>query len=325
MDGVRWGIIGSGKIAHRFASDVKLVENAKLIACSSKDEKKALSFKEKYNLEFSYGNYEDMVRNPLIDAVYIATTHNFHHDNAMLCLRYGKHVLCEKAFTINAIQAREIFKIAKENNLFMMEAMWSRFLPAVIWAKKQIQNGEIGKPLSINAQFGVKFPYDPKSRAFNIDLAGGGLLDVGIYPLSLICNILGNEPVKVGGVAKIGQTGVDEQASVSLLFDEGQMGTFAYSMLTELDNTFTIHGTSGKITLNHVAFPTSAKLIKENSHRMEFDNLESNGFEHEIREATSQIILGNTTSKVISPEDTIKILGICDELRKKWNFKYPSE
>ncbi len=325
MKQINWGIIGCGNIANRFALDIKFVENAKLIACSSKDEKKAKDFKEKYDLEFCYSNYEQMLKNPQINSVYIATTHNFHYENALLCIEYDKHILCEKSFTINSKQAKEVFEKAKKKNLFVMEAMWTRFLPATRWVKEQIKNGAIGQVISVFAQFGFKFPFDENSRLYDINLAGGGLLDLGIYPLSFACNILGNRPQKIIGVAKMGKTGVDEQASISLIYKDGQTATLTYSMLINYECSAEIYGTKGKILLNHTCYPTKATLFKENGETDDFDGSFSNNFEYEIREATNLILQGKLESPIISSNDTIEIMELCDNLRQQWDFKYPQE
>jgi len=324
MNEVKWGIIGSGRIANKFADSIKLVQNARLIACSSKDASKALDFKNIHELEFSYGNYEEMLLNPSIDAVYIATTHNFHYENALLCIKYNKHILCEKAFTVNAIQAREIFDKAKEKNLFVMEGMWTRFLPVTSWLKEQVKNGQIGEPLKVFAQFGVNFPYDPDSRAFNINLAGGGLLDLGIYAISFVCNILGTHPVEVSGDVVMGKTGVDEKASINLVYADKKAANINYSLMEDYENTASVYGTTGKVTVDNLSTPT--KGILENTQGvLEFENKNSNGFEYEIQEATNLILKGETQSQVISANDTISMLEICDSLRKQWNFKYPEE
>ncbi len=325
MKTVKWGIIGSGNIAAKFAENIKLVKNATLIDCSSKDEEKAKNFKNKFNLENSYGSYEQMLNNPKIDAVYIATTHNFHYDNMIQCLENGKHILCEKAFTINANQAKEVFALAKEKRLFVMEGMWTRFLPVTRWVKEEIQKGSLGNILNVSGQFGIKFPYNPQSRAFNKNLAGGGLLDLGIYPLSFVCNMLGNNPVTIGSAAKIGKTGVDEQATISLGYENGQIATITYSMLANYENTAYINGTKGSIEIDHTAVPTRATLTNLSGETQGFINDNTNGFEYEIKEATDLILQGKFQSLTISWEDTISIMEICDKLRAQWGFVYPEE
>lgn len=325
MDTIRWGIIGSGNIANKFAEDIRLVHHCRAVACSSKDIHKANDFKDRHGLDFSYGSYEEMLANPLIDAVYIATTHNFHYENALLCIRYGKHILCEKSFTLNAVQAAEIFSKAGEKGLFVMEAMWSRFLPAAVWMREQIRKGEIGSVTGVFARFGVKFPYDPCSRAFNPDLGGGGLLDIGIYPLSLACSILGSGPDEIIGDAAIGATGVDEQGSILLKFTGGRMASLAYSMLEGYENQTTVYGTKGRILVEQTFMPVKITIIKENEPDVIFENSGTNGFEHEIREAVDLILQGKTESPVMSAGDTIQIMKICDSLRAQWNMKYPGE
>jgi len=334
MNEIRWGLIGCGHIAAKFAENIKSVQHAKLIACSSKDAQKAQEFAKSHQIELSYGDYAEMLGNPSIDAVYIATTHNYHYENALLCIQYGKHILCEKAFTINADQAKEIFREAKEKNLFVMEAMWTRFLPATRWMKEQIRNGVIGEPASIVNHFGFAFPYDPASRLFDIQLAGGGLLDLGIYPISNACNIFGNNPVEIHSVAKIGQTGVDEQASVIMIYKDGQIATLSWSLLAQHENTTMVYGTKGKIILNHTSAPDKGKFIQYKKNRndpeekeivVEFESLHSNGFENEIQEATNRILNGELESPSIRWEDTVQILEICDKVRAQWNFRYPGE
>ncbi|MHB1452381.1 MAG: Gfo/Idh/MocA family protein [Saccharofermentanales bacterium] len=325
MDEIRWGIIGSGNIAHKFAEDIKLVDHCRVVACSSKDIDKARDFKDRHGLDFSYGSYEEMLDNPLIDAVYIATTHNYHHENALLCIRYGKHILCEKAFTLNAGQAAEIFAEAGKKGLFVMEAMWSRFLPAAVWMREQILKGEIGRITGISARFGVKFPYDPGSRAFDRNLGGGGLLDLGIYPLSLACSIMGGTPDEIIGNAAIGATGVDEQGSILLKYAGGRIASLAYSMLEEYENLATVFGTKGRIMVEQTFKPVKITIIKENEPDILFESSGTNGFEHEIREAVDLILQGKTGSAVMSAEDTIRIMRICDALRAQWNMKYPGE
>lgn len=322
---VRWGIIGCGNIANKFADDILHVENTYITACSSKNRDRACEFAQKHNIENYYDSYEDMLRSDMVDAVYIATTHNFHYENAMLCLKYNKHVLCEKIFTVNAKQAREIFETAKGKNLFVMEAIWSRFLPVNIWVKKQVLDGQIGDVVSVVAQFGVNFPFDPKSRMYDINLAGGGLLDLGIYPISFICNFLGSNPVRVKGVAGMGFTNVDEQAAVSLLYDKGQTGSATYSMCTNYANLAVVYGTKGRIEVDHTCFAKSAVLYRDDGIRVKFDNDGTNGFEHEIKEAVNSILAGKIQSDIIPARETVQILEICDDLRRQWGLKYPGE
>jgi dihydrodiol dehydrogenase / D-xylose 1-dehydrogenase (NADP) len=325
MKTINWGIIGPGGIAHKFADAIKSVENARLIACASKDMDKANAFKEKYDLQYAYNSYDELVKNNEVDAVYIATTHNFHYENAMLCLNNGKAVLVEKAFTINAKQAEELVNLANKKGLFVMEAMWTRYLPLSCWVREQIKNGEIGEACHIDASFGVKFAFDKNSRAFNINLAGGGLLDLGIYPLSYTSMIFGCKPLKISSVAKIGETGVDEQAAISLLYKNGKTASITYSMHCNYSNSAIICGTKGKIILPEYIWGKSGKLIKEDKSITEFSEGNENGFIYEIKEATELIINGKIENPALPHEEIIGIMKICDALRESWSFKYPCE
>lgn len=324
---IKWGIIGCGGIANKFAEDILNVkdEDAKIVAVSSKSEKRARDFAAKHDIKLFYDSYEKMLQNEDVDAVYVATTHNFHYENTMLCLKFNKHVLCEKSFAINAKQAKEVFDFAKSKNLFVMEGMWSRFLPATRWAKKQVLDGQIGDIVSVVAQFGGNIGFDPKSRLYDINLAGGGLLDLGIYPISFVCNFLGNKPTIIAGVAKFGDTNVDEQASISLLYEGGQTGNVTYTMRTNYESQATVYGTKGRVVVDHTCFSKKATLYKDDGIKIEFVNDGTNGFEHEITAAVNNIVSGKLQSDVISGTDTVEILEICDELRKQWDFWYPEE
>lgn len=325
MKTIHWAIIGCGRIAHQFADAIKSVDHARLIACASKDIAKANAFREKYDLKYAYGSYEELVKNNEVDAVYIATTHNFHYENAMLCLNNGKAILVEKAFTINAKQAQEIIDLANKKGLFVMEAMWTRHLPLAYWVRAQIKDDEVGEVCHIEARFGVKFEFDENSRAFNSNLAGGGLLDLGIYPLSYTSMIFGYEPLKISSVSKIGKTGVDEQAAISLLYENGKTASITYSMLCDYSNEAIIYGTKGKIILTEYIWGKSGKLIKEDGSITEFSEECKNGFIYEIKEATELILNGKKENPALPHKEIIGIMKICDVLRESWNFKYPNE
>lgn len=325
MKTIHWGIIGCGRIAHKFADAIKSVGNARLTACASKELAKANAFKEKYALQYAYDNYDDLVKNSEIDAVYIATTHNFHYENAMLCLNNGKAILVEKSFTINAKQAQDIIDLAGKKGLFVMEAMWTRYLPLSYWVREQIKNGEIGEVCHIEASFGVKFDFDENSRIFNINLAGGGLLDLAIYPLSYVSMVLGYEPITISSVAKIGETGVDEQAAISLLYKNGKTASINYSVHCNYSNTAIIYGTKGKIIVPEYICGKSAKLIKEDGSILELNDEKDNGFIYEIKEATNLILNGKKENSALPHKEIIGIMKICDALRESWSFKYPNE
>lgn len=205
-----------------------------------------------------------------------------------------------------------------------MEAMWVRFLPAYNWAKIQIDNGAIGRPVSITASLGDQFPFDKDSRAFNINLAGGGVLDIGIYPISVASIFFGSDPVDVKSVVDIGETGVDYSGGVSLIYKDGEIASISYTMLANLDNRVVICGTRGKIVINNIFAKTGA-VMKNESEEILFNDTYENGFVFQVTEATVKILNGEFESPLMSWRDTSNIMGICDKIRYAVNFLYPEE
>ena len=179
----KFGILGTGWIARKMANAFKHVDGATLYAVASRNQQSANSFAKEFKIEKAYGSYEAMLADPEVDVVYVATPHNLHHQNTLLCLDYGKHVLCEKPFAVNGREAREMIDKARAKKLFLMEAMWSRFLPHIIKAKEIVESGQLGKIKLLTADFCSKFVFNPNNRWFNLDLVGGSLLDIGIYPV----------------------------------------------------------------------------------------------------------------------------------------------
>lgn len=208
---IRWGIIGTGTIANIFAADLLLVEDGILQAVASRGLEKAEAFGRKYKSVKSYGTYEELAEDPDVDVVYIATPHVLHKENTLLCLNNKKAVLCEKPIAINAIDTKEMIDCARANGVFLMEAMWTRFLPQIKWVREVIENGEIGDVRWIKADFGyaIGADYPSSGRLLNKELGGGSLLDVGIYPLSFVHMIMKKDPVKICSSLVIGDTGVD--------------------------------------------------------------------------------------------------------------------
>ncbi len=191
---VRWAILGAGKIAHSFAKDFTVVRNAKLVAVASKDKERAETFAKAYKLPFHY-TYEELYNSTEVDAVYIATTHNFHYKECISCISNGKNVLCEKPITLNDRQFKEISKLAREKKVFLMEAMWTWFLPTILKAREWLEAGKIGKLKIIEATFGFPMKIDFTGRLYNINLAGGALLDLGVYPVAFSTYFMNTSPV----------------------------------------------------------------------------------------------------------------------------------
>ncbi|MCP4403261.1 MAG: Gfo/Idh/MocA family oxidoreductase, partial [bacterium] len=218
---IDWGIIGCGWIANKFAESAAVLDGVKVIAAASRTPDKAEAFAKKHSIQHAYSDYAELLKNDDVDAVYVATTHNFHYQNVKQVLEADKPVLCEKPFTVNAREMKSLIALAEHKQLFMMEAMWTRFLPAIEQLRMWLAEESIGTIKQVRATFGFRFPFDPNHRLFNPDLAGGALLDAGIYPLSFANMVMKHKPVEVKALGEIGSTGVDEQSSYILRYESG--------------------------------------------------------------------------------------------------------
>lgn len=212
---IHWGIIGLGKIARKFAEDLKLVPNCKLVAVASRDLTKAQSFAQDFGATYAYGDYEEITRNPIIDVIYIATPHHLHYENTVCCLENKKAVLCEKPFAMNLRQVQEMVALARKEEVFLMEALWTKFLPSFQKVNEIIKNGHIGEINMVQADFSFKANYNPESRLFDKALGGGSLLDIGIYPLFLATTLLG-KPENIKAMATFDKTGADVNCGMVL-------------------------------------------------------------------------------------------------------------
>lgn len=321
---INWGIIGCGGIAKEFASALKAVQGARLIAAAS-NSGKAKQFKEEFNLPYYYDNYEKLVRNEEIDVVYIATTHNFHYENALLCLNNNKHVLCEKPVTLNAHQASHLIETAKSKKLFFMEAMWTRFSPAVFKLIDLVKGGIIGEVKTLKGDFCIDIPFDASNRYYNINLAGGALLDVGIYPITFACMVLRKYPIEITGSLNIGKTGVDEESHYILKFDNGETALLSSACTYSAPIDFKIYGTKGQILIPNFYFPQKL-ILKLNGTEEEIIDIpyESTGKNYEAIEVMECLRQNKTESKNQTYYDTIKIMEIMDSIRGDI-LKYPKE
>ncbi|MBZ0289460.1 MAG: Gfo/Idh/MocA family oxidoreductase, partial [Anaerolineae bacterium] len=203
---VRWGIIATGRIAGLFAQGLSVIPDAELVAVGSRTQEAADAFADQYNIPRRHASYEALAEDDAVDAIYVATPHPFHKDNTLLGLKNGKAVLTEKPFAINAAQAGEMINYAREKRVFLMEAMWSRFIPAMVRARQLVQQGAIGEPRMITVDFGFRAGWNPQSRVLNPELAGGALLDVGVYCISLASSIFGSQPAHIASMGHLGET-----------------------------------------------------------------------------------------------------------------------
>ena len=322
---VRWGLLGCGGIAKTFAKGLEALDDAELVAVGSRTQETADAWAPEVQVPRRHPSYEALANDPDVDVVYIATPHPFHKDNALLCLDAGKHVLCEKPFAMNAAEAQSVIRAARAKNLFCMEAMWPRFLPAILKAKELLADGAIGEIRMVRADFSFRCGWEPKSRLLDPKLGGGGLLDVGCYTLALASMVLG-KPARVTGLAEIGRTGVDEQAGIVLGYDGGQLAVLFCGVRTNLRHEARIVGTEGDIVLP--AFWHASKAILEPTGKdpEEFQpEFVGNGYNYEAAEVARCLRAGLTESDGIRLDETLEIMQTMDELRAQWGLKYPME
>lgn len=326
MGKISWGIIGTGHIANKFANAIGIVDEAELFGVASRDILKAQDFMEKHNCRKAYGCYEEMVCDEGIDAVYIATPHTLHKENMLLCINAGKAVLCEKPFTLNADDAKEVMEAAREKGVFVMEAMWTRCLPAIRKSLEWIKLGYIGEVRMFYANFGFVSNRDPLGRHRNPNLAGGALLDVGVYPITLASLVFGAEPKVIASSVFIGDTGVDEHSAMIFDYENGGIASISCGIDVDTDKDTLIVGTKGKIKIEHFSRADETILFVNDEIKEIFrEDFIKNGFEYEIREASNAILNNRLESEQAPIEATINVLEVLDKLRKQWGLLYPSE
>lgn len=327
MKTIKWGIIGAGNISSTFATALNNMEHTELAAVASRDMTRAKEFAAKFNAKKVYDNYEDLAKDEEIDVIYIGTPHSEHVKNAEICIRHKKAVLCEKAFTTNAKETRYLMDLAKENNVFLMEAMWSKFLPTTLKVKEWIKEGRIGNILNIQASFGFRRDMAPTHRLLNPSLSGGALLDVGIYPITYAIHMMGKLPVHVSSNAKIGETGVDVQNSIIFQFDKGELVTLNSAICAEVGKYAVIIGDKGKIDIPLFWSAKEAFLYNADGTLAESfkEETEIRGYEYEAYEVNNCLREGKLESDINPLKDTLDIMEIMDALRKEWGITYPHE
>ncbi len=325
-DVIRWGIIGSGNIASQFARGLQSVPDAELLAIGSRAQASADEFGDEFNIPRRYPTYEQLAHDPDVDAIYISTPHPFHYANAMLCIEAGKAVLCEKPFALNAREATEMIAAARAKGTFLMEAMWTRFIPAFREVKARIDDGEIGDLQRIRAAFGFRTEYDPQHRLFSPKLGGGALLDVGIYPISLASYYFG-QPSRIDSAVRFAPTGVDEYAALICTYDSGYIAELATATRTEMINDAEIGGTEGVIRILPPWFvPQNGYIVHKGDSEQHYQpEFVGNGYNYEAQEVARCLREGLLESPVITLDETLAIMQTLDNIREGWGLKYPSE
>jgi len=325
---MKWGILATGSIAAKFADTINQMEDTQiLVACASRTMKKAESFRQKYNILRAYDSYEAMVQDPEVEAVYIATPNNLHYENCVLCLNAGKHVLCEKPFTVTKEEGEKLFALAEEKGLFLMEAFWIRFLPALRKMQELIQSGVIGDVVWARSDYGYISKGARKDRKFNSDLAGGALLDIGIYNLGFMRMVMDDmNPISFDSQHHINEYGTDDFSTILLKYPEGKSAVVTTSIGIDMPRNAVVYGTKGSISLDDFQHAERLYVKPEGQEAYVIDlPKEINGFEYQIREVERCVRLGMTTSDILKKEDTLEILKLMDEIRAGWGLKFACE
>ncbi len=326
MQTVRWGILGPGRIARKFAAGLKEAHGAELVAVGSRDPARAQAFAAELEILQSHGSYEELAADPTVDAIYIGTPHSGHEDHTLLCLRAGKHVLCEKPLAVNAAQAERMIGVARARGVALMEAVWTRFLPAVAQVREWVAEGVIGEVRLINADFGFRAEFDSASRLFAPELGGGALLDLGIYPLNLAHMLLG-EPVEIQTTANLGATGVDEESAILLRHGGGQLAVLTSSLRVDTPREAHILGTAGSITICFPWWAATRLVLKtagggEGTHDFPF---RGGGYTYEAEAFMEMIREGRLESEIMPLAESLAVLKTMDTIRARWGLRYPGE
>lgn len=323
---VRWGIFGTGNIARAFANGLKDTPDAVLAGVASRSVDSARAFGSEFGSPAAYGSYQALADAQDIDIIYIGTPHPMHAENALLALNGGKAVLCEKPFTINRREAEQVVALAREKKLFLMEAMWTRFMPALAEVRRIIASGEIGAVNQVHADFGFAATQDPAHRVNNRELGGGALLDLGIYPLSIAHALMG--PVaSVQAQAQMGETGVDVQTGFTLKHENGAMSVCSCSLRARTPAELTVSGTLGNVRMNsmfHLARSVTVKLADGATRTVDTPFI-GNGYVHEAIEAGRCLREGLTESPGMTLDDTLALMGLMDTIRARIGLKYPAD
>ncbi len=323
---IRWGILGTGNIARKFAEGLEALDDARLVAVGSRTQEAADAFGDEFDVPHRHASYEALASDPEVDAIYVATPHVFHAENAALCIDHGKAVLCEKPFAINEAQAKPVFDAAAAKGVLVMEATLTHFFPAIDTLVAPLRGGPIGEVRQVKADFCFRAGWNPDGRLLNPQLGGGGLLDVGVYCVSFAQLIMGREPATVAGVADIVETGVDGQAGLVFGYDDGAFALLSCACRTGTPHEAMVVGTEGYIRIPHLFWQPDRIVLHKGGEEETFayERL-GNGYSYEARAVGECLRAGATTSTVMPPEKTLAVLRTLDRVRAQWNLTYPME
>lgn len=318
-------ILGAGNIAEKLAYTMARLEEAECYAVASRSLEKAQHFAKEFGFEKAYGSYEEMLADKDVELVYIATPHSHHYRHMKLCIEAGKHVLCEKAFTVNEKQAKEIFCLAKEKDVLVTEAIWTRYMPSRKIINELLAEGIIGEVKTLTANLDYVIAH--KERIIRPELAGGALLDVGVYTLNFALMHFGNKITKKHSCALMTETGVDGQNVMVLSYDDGRMANLTSGIYGLSDRQGIFYGSKGWMAVDNINDPLEIRVYDENYELVKKVSVpeQINGYEYEVLETIDCIKKGMRECPSMPHEDTLEVMRLMDEFREEWGVRYPDE
>ncbi|MCR4797474.1 MAG: Gfo/Idh/MocA family oxidoreductase [Lachnospiraceae bacterium] len=319
------GILGCGRIAELLAETYRAMEDVECYAVASRSPEKAEDFAKRNGFQKAYGSYEELVADPEVGLIYIATPHSRHFEDMKLCIEGKKPALCEKSFTLNAAEAEEIQKLSRENGIYVAEAIWTRYMPSRQIINDMIDSGIIGTPKMLTAN--LSYTIDDKPRILDPELAGGALLDVGVYGLNFALMHFGKDIESVESSVQMTDRGVDAQESITLKYQDGRMAVLTHGVYSRSDRKGIIYGTKGYIVVENINNPQSVTAFDDEDRELEHIDVpeQISGYEYEVREAMRRIAEGKTESESMPLAESVYVMELMDALRKQWGLVYPKE
>lgn len=319
------GVLGPGRIAEKVVEVFHSLPELECYTVASRAPGKAEDFARRHGFAKAFGSYEEMLSDPELELVYITTPHSHHFEQMMLCLQSGKHVICEKAFTMNAPQAKQIQKLAAEKGLYVAEAIWTRYMPSRAMIDSLIESGAIGRVHTLTANLSYNVAYKP--RILDPALAGGALLDVGVYGLNFALMHFEDDIDKIESSVRLTDTGVDGSESITLLYRDGRMAVLTHSIYCRSDRQGIIHGDEGYLVVDNINNPRSISVYDPNDNRIGYYEVppQISGYEYEFQEAVRCIREGKIEADSMPMAETVKVMEIMDSLRAQWGVIYPQE
>ena len=322
---MKLGVIGAGAIVNSVAPAWHGLQEIECYAIASRSLERAQQYAEKYGFQKAYGSYEELVNDPDVELVYIATPHSHHYEHMMLCMDHGKAVISEKAFTLNAKQAQKIRDYSEKNKIYAAEAIWTRYMPSRQMINEVIKSGIIGRPNTLTAN--LSYPITHKARIMQPELAGGALLDISIYGLNFAVMHFGTQIERIESSVQMTETGVDGMETITIFYKDGRMAVLTHSIYCRSDRKGIIHGDKGYIMVENINNPQSISVYDTDDHLLQHIDVPAqiNGYEYEFLEAVRCMKAGKTESESMPLSETVYMMEMMDSIRAQWGMVYPQE